>query len=477
MERVHAWRPEIHPAELVWTRPSPDRPRWYFALVPDGSGRFDKPKHFAALGAAAPQPWSRNRPVEIWVAFASEPSRSVVLDLSERKLKTNTESTRTATLTLPPQDGGFVALAHGLGDDLVAAVRSWPDPACDCTRGFLVLRASYPKKEREATLLGLNVRRPDEAPPPSPFGGAPAVEAAALERAPLVEPAIRLLSFTRVEPRSPFATAVVDVMARFDARRPDEPRDEGLADSSNKALAGSDRAREEYFGTRRPFTLHWTLEAFRESSGARAAIVVPGRGRIAEGTDPEEVKVVPFRGKATAEMTLNTAGPPPIERAEADVVSLGQLLVTVPAGVVLRGTGRIDYVGPTPLELDTTPLVAFRVPRPTYASEWDLVRELLREIDRDKADGRARALMADACHPVAAGCTLDGFNDAAATRIADPVARWATLRELQEPRRSMARFVRLFARALVWDKWTDDDERARLKRLLAAVYSSEDPPP
>jgi hypothetical protein len=264
------------------------------------------------------------------------------------------------------------------------------------------------------------------------------------------------------------------VMARFDARRPEEPKDETLAERSNEALAGNDRAREEYFGTRRPFTLHWTLEAFRESTGARVPIVVPGRGRIAEGTDPAEVTVVPFCGKPTAEVTLNNGGPPPIERAEEDVVSLGQLLVTLPAGVVLKGTGRIDYVGPTPLELDSASLVAFRVPRLTYASEWDLVRQILGEIDRDQAAGRAEELGADACHPAAVGCTLDGFGSAVAARIADPVARWATLRELQEPRRALARFVRLFARALIWDKWTDDDERERLKRLLASVYSSGD---
>jgi hypothetical protein len=476
MERVHAWRPEIHPAEIVWARTAPDRPRWYFALIPDASGRFDKPKHFATLGGASPRPWSQARPVEMWIAFASEPSRPIVLDLSQRKLKKNAEATRTATLEVASGAQGFVAWPHGLGSGLLAAVRSWIDPACDCTRGFVVLRTTYPKKEREASLLALTGRRPDEAPPASPFGSAPVLESAALERAPLVEPAIRLLSFTRVEPRQPFATAVVNVMARFDVKRPGEPKDEILAERSNEALAGNDRGREAYFGTRRPFEVHWTLEAFRESSGARVPIVVPGRGRIAEGTDPEEVKVVPFRGKATAEMTLNSAGPPPIEKAAADVVSLGQLLVTLPAGVVLKGTGRIDYIGPTPLELDTSAVVAFRVPRPAYASEWDLVRQILKEIDRDdKAGARAQQLMADACHPVGAGCTLDAFNEAASARIADPVARWATLRELQEPRRSMARFVRLFARSLVWDKWADDDEGERLKRLLAAVYSSEDP--
>jgi hypothetical protein len=35
----------------------------------------------------------------------------------------------------------------------------------------------------------------------------------------------------------------------------------------------------------------------------------------------------------------------------------------------------------------------------------------------------------------------------------------------------VARLVRLFSGALLWDKWTDDDEQERLKRLLAAVYS------
>ena len=54
LERVHAWRPEIHPAELVWARPSADQPSWRFALIPDGSGRFDKAEHFGALGRSSP---------------------------------------------------------------------------------------------------------------------------------------------------------------------------------------------------------------------------------------------------------------------------------------------------------------------------------------------------------------------------------------------------------------------------------------
>jgi hypothetical protein len=472
MERVHAWRPEIHPAELIWTRMAADRPRWHFALIPDGSGRFDEEKHFGRLGAARPQPWSRSRAVEMWVAFASEPSRPIVLDLARRRLrKKGGEATRTATLTVPTEDQGFAPLAHGLGDDLLAAARSWKEPACDCTRGFVVLRTRYPKKEKEAVLLGLNGRRPDEPQPPAPFGAAPKA-AAAFERAPLVEPAVRLLAFTRLDPSSiAGATHSVNVMARFDAKRPTQPVDEQLAETSNKALAGKDEAREEYFGTRRPFTVHWTLQAFRESTGAKVPIVVPGRGRIALGTDSAEVMVIPFRGKPTAEMTLNEGGPELIEKAAEDVVPLGQLLVTLPAGVVLKGTGRIDYVGPTPLELDG-PLVTFRVPRRTYASEWDLVRQILSEVDRAKADERLQALMADACHPVPAGCSLEGFNNAVAARIADPVTRWATLREVQDPRRSVARLVRLFSGALLWDKWTDDDEQERLKRLLAAVYSA-----
>jgi hypothetical protein len=473
MERVHAWRPEIHPAELIWARMAPDRPRWHFALIPDGSGRFDKPEHFGRLGGAVPpQPWSRSRAVEMWIAFAFERSKPIVLDLAQRRLrKKGGDATRTATLAVPAEDQGFATLTHGLGDDLLAAARSWKDAACDCTRGFVVLRTTYPKKEKEALLLGLNGRRPDEPPPPVPFGAAP-VAAAAVERAPLVEPAVRLLAFTRLDPTSiAGATHSVNLMARFDAKRPTQPRDEDLAEKSNEALAGKDKAREAYFGTRRPFTVHWTLQAFRESNGAKVPIVVPGQGRIAEGTDAAEVKVIPFRGKPTAEVTLNQGGPPPIEKAAEDVVPLGQLLVTLPAGVVLKGTGRIDYVGPTPLELDST-LVTFRVPRRSYASEWDLVRQILSEVDRDKADERLKALMADACHPVPAGCTLEGFNNAVAARIADPVARWATLREVQDPRRSVARLVRLFSGALLWDKWTDDDEQERLKRLLAAVYSS-----
>jgi hypothetical protein len=470
LERVHAWRPEIHPSELIWTRAAPDRARWHFALIPDGSGRFDEEKHFARLGAAPPQPWSRSRAVEMWVAFASEPKKAMVLDLAQRRLrKKDGEATRTVTLAVPAEEQPFAALPHGLGDDLLAAVRSWKDPACDCTRGLVVLRARYPKKEKEALLLAVNGRRPDEPQPPAPFG-APAV-AAAVERAPLVEPAVRLLAFTRVDPSAiGGANQSVNVMARFDARRPTQPKDEDLAEKSNKALAGKDGAREEYFGTRRPFTVHWTLEAFRESTGAKVPIVVPGRGRIAEGTDPAEVKVIPFRGKPTAEMTLNEGGPELIEKAAEDVVPLGQLLVTLPAGVVLKGTGRIDYVGPTPLELES-PLVTFRVPRRRWANEWDLVRHILNEVDRAKADERLQALMADACHPLPSGCTLDGFNNAVAARIADPVARWATLREVQDPRRSVARLVRLFSGALLWDKWTDDDEQERLKRLLAAVYS------
>ena len=478
LERVHDWRPEIHPAELVWTRMEADRPSWRFALIPDDSGRFDKTKHFASLARTSPQPWSRDRPLEVWVAFASEPSQPIVFDLALRRLRKKPEPTRTAALTPPPPDADrFVVLPHTLGD-MTAAVRSWRDAGCQCTRGFLVLKTRYRKNDREAMLVGLDGRRPDAPPGPAPFGIQAALERVAEERAPFVEPSVRVLAFTRVEPRSVAATFVVDALARFDPRRPVEPADEQQADRSNDALRGNDEKREGHFGTRRPFRLDWTLEAFRESSGARVPIVVPGQGRVAEGTDAAEVRVVAFRGKVTAEITVNAAPPASVERGVADVVSLGQLMVTLPAGVVLKGTGRIHYIGPNDLQLGRpAAIVTFRVPALTYASEWDLIRHVLDEVDPATAPDRVRSLGADACSPLGAGCTIEAFSDAAGRQVADPSTRWAALRQLQEPQRAMARFVRLFARALIWDRRTDDDERERLKRLLAAFYTPADPSP
>jgi hypothetical protein len=478
MERVHDWRPEIHPAELVWTRMEADRPIWRFAMIPDDSGRFDKTKHFAPLARASAQPWSRDRAVEVWIAFASEPAQPIVFDLALRRLRKRPEPTRTAALTPPPPDADrFVVLPHTLGD-VTAAVRSWPEAGCRCTRGFLVLKTRYRKSDREAMLVGLNGRRPDAPPAPAPFAVSAALARASEERAPFVEPSVRVLAFTRVEPRSVGATFVVDALARFDPRRAVLPEDERLADRSNEALRGDDAKREAQFGTRRPFRLEWTLEAFRESSGARVPIVVPGQGRVAEGTDQAEVSVVPFRGKVTAEVTVNAAPPPSVERGVADVVSLGQLLVTLPAGVVLKGTGRVRYIAPNDLGVgNPAATVTFRVPAATYTSEWDLVRDVLNEVDPATAAERVRSLGADACSPLPAGCTIEAFSDAAGRQIADPATRWGTLRHLQEPPRAMARFVRLFARALVWDRRTDDDERERLKRLLAAAFTPVDSPP
>jgi hypothetical protein len=120
--------------------------------------------------------------------------------------------------------------------------------------------------------------------------------------------------------------------------------------------------------------------------------------------------------------------------------------------------------------------VAFRLPSPTYGNEWALVSGVLHEMDETLAANRLEALRRDACAPAAmVECENAPLAPSVSQALRDPAKRWATLRELARDDRPFARFVRLFARALLWDGEVEEGEREKLKSLLATAEAGGNP--
>jgi len=182
--------------------------------------------------------------------------------------------------------------------------------------------------------------------------------------------------------------------------------------------------------------------------------------------------VAAFPGPATEEIRVTTTtAAPEMVPAESKPVSLGQLVLSVPDGVTVTGRGRVYYTGTTPLGLpDPAVTVTVRYPPWSYRDEWDLVGDVLAELDPSAAARRLGELRDAACAPApSTECASEPLAASVAGRLANPVERWDTARELEEGNRPFARFVRLFARDLRWDGRVSNDERDLLKKLLTPV--------
>jgi hypothetical protein len=475
LERVHGWRPEIHPAEVLWARGAADRDTWLLALVPDTSERFDEPGDYdgGAPRSSDPwRPWSSERPIELWVAISQDERAPRVFDLSRKVLGKARLPARQATLT-PPAPGAFEVLTTGLEGVLVAS-KTWP--AGDAKRnGFLVVRTTLRRRETQAVVLRLTGRGTEESPPdpeiegttPAPALGEPEAETVAR---------VRMLGETRPQP-AVVGTVSINTLVRFDPRRPSVPADEEATDRLNEALKGDPSERSAQFGKERPFRVEWDLTATRDSSGQRVPVEKAPPSRFV-GTPPSDrVLVAAFPGPATEEIRLRAdVAPPELETAERKPVSLGQLLLSVPSDVTVRGEGRVFYVGSSPLGLPE-PAVALtlRFPGWSFKDEWDLVSDVLAELDAATAPRRLTELREAACAPApSAECAEEPLAPAVAKRRLDPLDRWQARRELESGPRPFARFVRLFARDLRWDGRVSNDERDLLKRLLEKASLAPD---
>ena len=142
----------------------------------------------------------------------------------------------------------------------------------------------------------------------------------------------------------------------------------------------------------------------------------------------------------------------------------------MPPGVTVTGRGTIHYTGATVGLTEASVPIRFSLPSPSHADEWDLLRDVLTNLDAAAASERLGRLQTNACAPFAAPCRLDEFARQAGQRVEDPLTRWSTRREIDTPDRTFARFVRQMAVAFRWDGEVDYDEYARLWRLLAVAY-------
>lgn len=442
LERVHDWRPEIHPAEVLWVRKTSDRGYWTFALVPDDSGRFRKGKHFEkGVKPAGWKPWSTDRPVELWVAFSSTAGEPLAFDLSVKRFDKKPRPAEQVVLRPPDPAPDFAVLPHRLSSLVTVAARTWP-AGPGGVRGFLVLRARTANEDRRALVLRLRGRDLSAPEWPAELPGFEREEAA-LAVPPSRPPSVRLLGVARVRP-GPGGRFTVTTLVRFDPARPAEPGDEEAADRLNEGLRGKARGRVAAFGNARPFRVEWDVA-------------------------PREVRVVAFRGPATSAVVVTHRE----ERAELSIrerfTSLGSIDVTVPPGGVVTGEGRIVYEGQDVGLRQAEARVVFRAPVPAYANEWELLSGVLKEIDQAAAEGRLQALRRGACAPAEpAECETAPVAASVAQALADPGRRWAALRELSREDRPFARFVRLFSKALLWDGEVEEAELEKLKSLLSA---------
>ncbi len=450
LERAHDWRPEIHPAEVMWVRHADAHGYWTFALLPDDSGRFRKKKHFDTTPEPAEwRPWSSDRPVELWVAYSLPAGPAPVFDLSVKRLDARPRPAEQVTLKPPPVGTDFVTIPHSLSSVVSVAARSWAAAGGE-TRGLLVLRSKTFNDDRRAMVMRLRGRNESDPPWPVELPPAPAPTAAlTAPRAP-TPGAVRLLSVVRLTSRTA-RQVTANTLVRFDPASPAEPADEELADRLNQALSGSKGDRIREFGTDRPFRVEWTIL-------------------------PESVLASGRPGPATSEVVVLNRD----RRAQLSVgdslVYLGSVDVMLPlppAGQrVVSGEGLAVYAGkPIGLRGDSARLV-FQWPQPAYANEWALVKAVLDEIEPASADARLAALKAEACAPAAIqACEKVVLADTVSKQLADPVRRWDALAELTSGDRPFARFVRLFSRALLWDGQVEEAEREKLKRLLAAAMA------
>jgi hypothetical protein len=449
LERAHDLRPEIHPAEVIWVRKTHDRGHWTFALVPDDSGRFRKDKHFEK-GAKADgwKPWSRDRPVELWVAFSTPTASPVAFDLSVKVFDRKPGPAEQVVLRPPGPAAEFAVLPHRLSPDVTVAARTWA-AGPDTLRGFLVLRARTANDARRAMVLRLRGRDSASPEAPAELPGVDRLEAALAAPAPPRPASVRLLGFTRV--RGGRRDVSVSTLVRFDPARPAEPADEQRADQLNEALRGKGKDRLAAFGTDRPFRVEWEVQ-------------------------PREVAAAAYRGPATSSVVITNRD----TRAELSdrerLVYLGSIILGAPADGVVVGEGRIIYQGRDVGLTSPETRVAFRLPSPTYGNEWELVSGVLQELDETTAARRLEALRQDACAPAAmAECENAPLATSVAQALGDPAKRWVALRELGRDDRPFARFVRLFSRALLWDGEVEEVERERLKSLLATAQAGGDP--
>jgi hypothetical protein len=393
-----------------------------------------------------------------------------VFDLAAKRFGKHEETAVQAALQLPAPGAGLQPIGEPFPDVDVSGAR-WIDESCRCTRGLLVLRTAVQKSRKRTLVMRLSERRAAEPPPDAEINGLMAPVAWPKFA---TEPAeLRLFGIARQASSLRPGYVAIRALARFDPRRPPVYEDEERASQLNEALKGRGSRRRAAFGVDRPFRVEWDLVATRKGDGS-VPISLAGLE-----PSPSQVQVVAWRGPATSEVVVNGRA---LVRAEKDVlVSLGEIWLAVPEGVTVEGKGRIVYEGTTPLDLldlsagvggakgPVHATMAFRLPARRYAptQAWDLVQDVLEEIDPAAAAVRLATLQKDACWPAAAGpCHGSTASPQLGEDLADPARRWTALRELSAGGRPEARFVRLFARALVWDGFVGEEERLLLQRLL-----------
>jgi hypothetical protein len=351
--------------------------------------------------------------------------------------------------------------------DIEVQGRTWETE--NGVRGFLKIGAALRKNENEAVVLRIKVRRREE---PALTPTAPIVPKGRLLAE--LEEAKRVVLLGEAVPQPAIGTTAINVLVRFDPLRPTSPGDEELTMTLNSAISAKQSTTlVATFGKAKPFRLEWALSAENRRTHAAVPIVVGGAAEFVGRPPANKVAVSTFPGPLTEAMTVEAIAPGrELEAREQSEFSLGHLLLWVPKDVIVRGRGRVRYVGSKDLGLSEPALtVSFHYPQWSYADVWDLIQTTLVEVSNSEADASKRlaVLKRDVCAPAPeAECPNGPIAQSVAEKLANPDGYWDTQRELTSGERPYARLVWLFARALMWDERVTNDERELFKKLLVA---------
>jgi len=187
-EKLHGFRPEIHPSELVWwSEATGAELNHFFLVVQDGSNRFDGPGDYGGPSNRPNwQPWAKSpRSALFWVAFewnVSEPARTLYVQLEGRKVVTKATDGRKHLLEYEGKPVLRLVEQQAREEDVgVRFVEVCRDPATTRLRGYAEISVKVGEGDEDG-MEGFAVLRVGPAQDPLP--ALPAVGPQATARSP-----------------------------------------------------------------------------------------------------------------------------------------------------------------------------------------------------------------------------------------------------------------------------------------------------
>ena len=156
MERVHNWRPEIHPMEMFWAQlEDGDRNDVHLVLMQDSSGRFHGPKAFN--DGLTGQKWNVWAPVRrtYRIGLAYEARQGQTVEIRIAGLEPVSAGPAQTSISLPAGVPVRILAPDWLASKAAATHQSFAGPTTGSTRGLVWLSIPLEHRARE--------RRPGQA--------------------------------------------------------------------------------------------------------------------------------------------------------------------------------------------------------------------------------------------------------------------------------------------------------------------------